>query len=482
MWEIYLVLGACSYTLAGVAIVSILSRRRQPEAAVLWIFLVLILPVVGVLSYFLFGRGRMYRKRALRLSASRKRFDSILANHYADAAADFSLPLPEHLQEMFGGHFLRLTQALSCNPWVGGNCVELLIDAPATYARMFEAIDGAQDHVHVQFYIFRLDATGERFLEVLRRAAERGVEVRLLYDAIGSYSLKKKHLARIVEAGVEAAEFHPTNPLKRRFEINFRNHRKNLIIDGKECFVGGLNVGDEYLGIGIKHEHWRDTHVFCQGPVARQLQEVFLDDWYFATDVALVAERYLSGVNPCGIVPAQVVSSGPDNTLGALRDVFFAVFTGVRKSLDICVPYFLPDDALLSALLLAARRDVKVRVLLPFWTDHVIVRTASKTFYHELLRAGAELYEYEGGLMHAKTVVADGLWCSVGSCNLDPRSLVSNFETNLCFLDQTLARTLTDNFEADLRKSSQVKIEDVQQWPLLTQVLQNFYALFSPLL
>ncbi len=479
MSEVYVWIGAVSYTLAGIALVGILSRRRQPAAAVLWMVLVLVLPLLGVLLYFVFGRGRLHRKRLLRRSAARRRFDELLSDHYgsgerAPAAGSDLVP--------FGRDFVPLSESLAENPWLIGNRVELLLDGAATFDRMLEEIGKAESSVHLQTYIFRLDATGTRFVEALAAAAGRGVEVRLLLDAIGSYHLGRKQLATLEERGIALAWFHPTHPLKRRFEINFRNHRKNLIIDGRGAFVGGHNIGDEYLGIGVKPPRWRDTHVYVGGPAARQVQEVFLEDWYFATATSLVAEKYLPPAVTPGETLCQVVSSGPDNSLGRLQRVFFAVFTAVRERLDICVPYFLPDDALLHALLLAARRGVRVRILLPFWTDQPVVRGASLTYYAELLRAGVELYEYEAGILHAKVVIADGIWSTVGSCNLDPRSLVANFETNLCVLDRDLARALEAAFEDDLRVASRVRLDDVAQWPLLTRVLQNFYALFSPLL
>jgi cardiolipin synthase len=348
---------------------------------------------------------------------------------------------------------------------------------------MLEAIRGAQHHVHIEFFIFRPDDSGRRFVEALTAAAKRGVEVRFLYDAVGSYILSSRMFRDFRTAGGRVVAFLPLlNPLNRA-RINLRNHRKILVVDGRTAFTGGLNIGDEYLGKHPKFGYWRDTHFTVEGPGAESLQRVFLEDWYFAAEEAVSGPAYFPRQpEPVGSTLLQVVHSGPDAEYKAIRETYFAGILRARKRVWIASPYCVPDAGLRDALLLAGRSGLDVRFLGLFRPDKWLPFLAARYYWAELLEAGVRVYQYARGMMHSKYVLVDGEWASVGTANLDNRSLYLNFEVNCLLYDPAAVAELERAFLDDLNWSVRLDPDVYASRPYISRLAENAARLLSPVL
>jgi len=335
--------------------------------------------------------------------------------------------------------------------------------------------------VHLLFYIWNDDQTGRRLLAALRAAVARGVEVRVLYDDVGT-SRGRRTFAELVRAGGQARPF---MPLRFRFvgpEINFRNHRKLLVVDGRQAFIGGINVGDEYLG-------WHDVAVQVQGPAVDQAQEVFCDDWYFTTNENLAAQRYfgcwevapVDPAEPTGDVDCAIVASGPTEAVNATRELVFMAITEARRRLWIMTPYLILDSALVLALRAARYRGADVRVIVPAHSDIWLIRRASRSFYPDLVAAGIRVFEYPG-MVHAKAMIVDEHLTMVGSANMDTRSFRLNFELTGFFASDRLNAALSEVCEADFAKSREVRQDEIRDRASFARMVDAAAHLLSPIL
>jgi cardiolipin synthase len=335
----------------------------------------------------------------------------------------------------------------------------------------------------MQFFIFRPDESGRRFIHELALAARRGVEVRFLYDSVGSYNLSHRTLRELKEAGGKVAAFLPLfNPLYR-LRINLRNHRKILIVDGHTGFTGGLNIGDEYLSKHPKFGYWRDTHFRIHGPAVESLQRVFLEDWYFAAEEAMKGGEYYPRFPDLpGRSPVQIVHSGPDTEYKVIRETYFAGILRGRKRVWIASPYYVPDAGLRDAIILAGRAGVDVRFLGLFRPDKWIPFLAARYYWEELLAAGVKVYQYARGMMHSKYVLVDGEWASIGTANTDNRSLFLNFEVNCLLYDAAAVAELEAHFLKDLEWSIRLDPKVFGARPLASRLAENAARLMSPVL
>lgn len=451
----------------------VMNSKREPMSAIAWSLTVLLLPFVGAFLFFMFGYqsiARPLKRRRRRRSAYKRLSGSPDGQPRADVPErwDVLAKLGHH-----GDGF----------PVTGGNAVALYHDGKSAFDAMIAAIRAAEHHVHLQFFIFRSDPTGERFVEALCECAGRGVEVRFLYDSVGSYSLSRALLRKLTAVKGNAAAFLPIlNPLYR-LRVNLRNHRKILVVDGKVGFTGGLNIGDEYIGLHPKFGKWRDTHLRVEGPAVEGLQRIFLEDWHFGSDEAVHGEDYFPKFDrPPGNSLVQVVHSGPDAEYKAIRETYFAGILNARRRVWIASPYFVPDAGLRDAISLVARAGVDVRFLGLFRPDKWIPYLAGRYYWADVLDAGAKVYQYAAGMMHSKYVLVDGEWASVGSANLDNRSLLLNFEANCQLFDPALVAELEREFLRDLEVSVRVDPAVFTARPLLGRMAENAARLFSPIL
>jgi cardiolipin synthase len=377
---------------------------------------------------------------------------------------------------------MRLAQRVSTYAPTHSNRVVLYNDQARSLATMSEMIDSAQSHVHLEYYIFKPDKTGETIRDALIAAARRGVQCRVLMDYIGSWSTRPSFTRAMVDAGVEVDYFLPVVPWQGPWRINFRNHRKILIVDGNRAFTGSHNIGNEYRGRHPTLGSWKDTNLSLEGPAVQQLQEVFVEDWFYTTQKELISDEYFPRPRRGGEHVVQVVPSGPDTDMNAIQDVIFAAICSAQQSVDIVTPYFVPDVATLQALQSAAYRGLKVQLVIPSRSDASLPLWAGRSFYEELYRAGVHIFEYDHGMLHNKIIVIDGCWSLVGSANIDHRSFRLNFELSVVLYDVELATELLLDIERFRSKSRRIAPRGKQFWSFGESIAVGAARLISPLL
>jgi cardiolipin synthase len=473
---VWVALGAELHTvLLLVVIPFVLVKKRDPTVAVAWCLVVLLMPILGSALFWAFGfnyvQGRVRRK-----ASHRGAYRQDHPPPRREATRGAGEPAPLH-------PLAEVARAVDAFPLSAGNAVALFHDTAEAFAAILEAVRGARHHVHLQFFIFRDDETGRRLVELLIEKARAGVEVRLLTDAVGSLGLSWSRLpGRLAAAGGKPAAFLPVNPIRSWIQVNLRNHRKLVIVDGAVAFTGGMNVGDEYLGRWKRFGYWRDTMIRLEGPAVAGLQRIFTEDWHFATKEALTEGAYFPDVGPRGEQVVQTVESGPDQEPNSIREVYFAAILAAKRRLWIASPYFVPDGGLLDALRLARLRGVDVRLLGLLRPDHRVAYYAARYYWSDMLGLGARVYQYKRGMMHAKVVVVDDDWAMVGSANLDNRSLHLNFEIACLLYSPDLVAELARQYERDLEESIPLDPWAFGQRPLLMKLVENACRLFSPVL
>jgi cardiolipin synthase len=474
--------GAFFEIMALLLIPLVLVRRKEPSSTIAWILTLVFIPALGAILFLAFGRDRVRwpakRKREAdaRVRAtvnaiapateSREAADMVLASE----ASDLEIAL------------FKVGALLTHGRSTSGNKVTMLAGGNETYAALGAAIDAARHHVHAEYYLIRNDATGAWFRDRLVAAAARGVEVRLLCDGYGCFPLGASWSRPLRKAGGHVAQFLPMRSMFLQ-PVNLRNHRKIVVVDGTVAFTGGLNIGDEYKGAMPGIGEWHDLHIRIEGLAASDLQRIFVQDWSFATGEEIAPAAYFpERTSEPGAATLAIIPSGPDTRNEAIHRLFFGAIAGARERVLITTPYFVPDQAILVALELAAMRGVDVRIILPHHSNHAVTFHAGRSFYETLLEAGVKLYEYEPGIVHAKAMVVDGRVALVGSANMDMRSFRLNFEVHTLMHDEPTARSLEATFAAHLAKSQLQALATWKQRALSLRVLEGAARLVSPLL
>ncbi len=469
------------YLLGFLLIPRIILGRREAGATLAWILAILFLPYLGALLFFLIGRTRVRRrtkKKRIRNDAFLRSLEQLPESPTACPPVNDLLPEPEAAAR----DITVLASTVSQSPPMPGNEVQVFIDANQAYNSMENAIRNAQHHVHLQSYIYRTDAAGLRFRDLLIEKAKQGLECRLLVDGVGGHQINKQFLKPLLDAGAQFARFMPVFKLSPHWRPNLRNHRKILVVDGVQGYCGGLNIGEEYQGRRKKFAPWRDTHLRLRGPVVRQLQGVFSEDWHYASGEDLADEQHFPLMAPCGSQLVQVVDSGPDNEHESIYSVFFTAVTEANDSIFITTPYFVPDAPMRMALKAAAWKGVDVRLLLPGKSDLRLVQLAGRSYYKELLEAGVRIYEHHPGILHAKTMVIDSIWATVGSANMDIRSFRLNFEANILISGGDFAKTMQRIFHDDLKNARELTTEILSSKRWGTRLAEALARILSPVL
>ncbi len=426
---------ACAFPLAFLA----LWRSRTPQGATAWILALLGFPHIAVPAFLFFGRKKFlgYVKERKELEKRALREITEAENIYGE-----QVPPPDSAPAL-GAIAAQLKQPA----FTGGNQIELLVGAELAYERMLAEIEGAKKYILFQFYIFRNDQAGRRFAEALKRKAKAGVRVYFLYDKIGS-SLSNAFVSELRSAGIEVAPFQSSKNWIFHFQINFRNHRKVLVVDGDIAFLGGLNIGDDYLGRWKSVGPWRDAQLCVKGPAALAAQLSFLKDWYWAIDKAPDLDWEPVRVSPGA--PVLALHTGPSDDVEACLFTHLALLRAAKKRVWISNPYFVPPEGLSNALALAALQGLDVRIVVPNSSDSPLVNFASKVHIEMLLKAGVKFYRYKPGFLHQKVMLIDEQLGMVGSSNLDSRSLFINFEIMAITPDAVFLADLEKMFEADI--------------------------------
>lgn len=432
----------------------LLLLKKRPAATLAWLWAILFIPLLGALAYFAIGTDRLKRRRLRRRTlfsarSSRQR-SAVDATDSATAGLLRSLPHRDR-------QFLQLMSRINRLPVSSAENLRILRNAAEFYPALEARIRQARHHIHIEFYIWNPDETGARFLQLLADAARRGVMVRLLLDGVGSRSLDEELLADFSAAGGRFSWFQSLDPRRKRFFLNLRNHRKLQIIDGAYAFVGGMNIGREYEGRDPELGDWSDVQVEVSGPVACELQEVFADDWFFASGEKICSTEFFpSTAVAAASSPAHIVLGGPDRRDEPISKSIVSLLNQAADRVWIATGYFVPDDVLLAALELAAHRGVDVRLLISEKNDHPWLVTVGRSYYGQLLAAGVRIFEYSAGINHAKIAVADSQWAMIGSANLDYRSMRLNFELNLLFHSPGQNAILARILEADFALSAEI--------------------------
>jgi len=459
----------------------VLVRRKEPSSTIAWILTLVFLPAVGAVLFLLFGRDRVRwparKKRELDAIVRAQVADALDERADADTSTQIALASPlEQTLFRVGAHLTHLKATT-------GNKVDVLADGAATYDAIGAAIDAARHHVHAQYYLIRDDATGRWFRDRLVAAAERGVAVRLLMDGFGCFSLGSAWQRPLRKAGVRVGIFLPMRSVLLQ-PVNLRNHRKIVVVDGETAFTGGFNVGDEYRGGQMPGVGgWRDVHVRIEGPAAAELHRVFFQDWAFATSEPIDPKEYFPRtVSPRGNATIAIVPSGPDTRTEAIHRLFFGAIVGAERQVLVTTPYFVPTESLMVAMELAAMRGVEVKLLLPARSNHKVTWHAGRSFYSQLLEAGVQLIEYEDGIVHAKTLVADTHVSLVGSANMDMRSFRLNFEVHALVHDATTASALCTAFAGYESRSRRVELGAWRDRSWTLRVREGAARLVSPML
>jgi cardiolipin synthase A/B len=453
-------------------------ENRHPTQTITWLVVLGSFPLVGFFFYLLFGRNyrkeKMYRKKYF---LDKQAFLTVEGENDPRSEEKLGL-MAEHQARLF-----TLAQKLGNSPISFDTATKVLTNGEETFHHILEQLNKARHHIHIEYYIVRDDRIGKEIKEILINKAAQGVKVRFLYDAVGSWKLSKKYIDDLKNAGIETVCFGPVKLPFLNNKFNFRNHRKIIVIDGMIGFVGGLNIGDEYLGRNDTYGFWRDTHLMLRGEAVRSLQLIFLQDWYYMTNHSFLTAEYLSPqIDEKNHGGVQLIAGGPDNEWSVIKNIFFSMMTSAKESVWIASPYFIPDEDIFSALKVAALSGIDVRLLVPNRPDKRIVFHASRSYFPELLEAGVKVYEYERGFMHSKIVIVDHELASIGTSNMDMRSFHLNFEVNAFLFRTKSTQKLVAEYINDLEYAKQLDLTSFRKRHIGLRLIESTARLLSPLL
>jgi cardiolipin synthase len=474
--------GVVSFVVAAVYLVAIaniplaIKNSRTPQGATAWSVALISFPFLTVPLYWIFGRSKFHGYVNAHRNMNeqvRQRTREVMARIEAEAT-----PAPERLKPL-----CDLVHKLTELPFTRGNAVDLLIDGEQTFTSILSAIGEAQNYILIQFYIYRDDDIGRKIKDALIERAKAGVRVYFMYDEIGSPRLPQKFLAELRQHGIEETGFKTTKGRGNRFQINFRNHRKLVVVDGHTAFVGGLNVGDDYLGLYPKVGPWRDTHVKIKGPAVQIAQVSFVKDWYWPTEAILDLNWHPQSAG--GKSHVTVAHTGPADTATVATMYHLEAFNAAQSRIWIANPYFVPDEPTAKALEIAALRGIDVRIILPANNDNRFVQLAAMTYVQQLLPAGVKFYLYkkgQQGFLHQKVFLIDDQISAIGTTNLDNRSLHINFECSALIIDSEFACQVEKMLLDDFAQSTPLEKSEVEAWPHWYRLATKTANLAAPLL
>jgi cardiolipin synthase len=458
-----------------------------------WLFTVYLFPVVGLGLYFIFGVKRKKRKMfKQKLTDDQKALEDYQAK-FDHGSTQVNPDLHPKLKQFYG--LSKMVFQEGCSRLTGTNLLQLLENGEQKFPQLIADLKAAKQTIHMEYYTFKFDQIGYQLAEIMIQKAKQGVKVRFIYDDYGSLGIEKSVLQRMRSHGIEAHPFSEIRLFAFADRLNYRNHRKIVVIDDKIGYLGGINVADDYVNQSShdsdnsadnNKRFWRDTHVRIEGHAVAYIQNIFLNDWNFCAEQNIHIEDQLSGqfedLDKAQQKLVQVVSSGPDSPQPSiLFSLLFAIHSA-RDEILITTPYFIPNPALLKALKIAVLSGVKVKLLVPETSDSWVVDAAAQSYYFELLEVGVEIYKYTHGFIHAKTMVVDGFLSILGTANFDERSFELNFEINVLIYDEAFAQQVSDSFSNDLKQAKQLIIETWQKRSAIKIFIEKVARLVSPIL
>lgn len=465
-------------TSIAIAIIIIL-EKRSPFKTAAWVLVLVLLPLIGLIFYLFFGQE--YRKKKLfsrRGLKALSRYRSITSRQLRTIQKS-EYQLPSRI-----GHFKKIIALLLNNSnaiVTTGNKLTILNNGKKTMDALFNALSKARHHIHMEYYIIEDDQTGNRLKEILLERRNAGVEVRIIIDDVGSWGLSRKYIRDLKQAGVDIYPFMEVRFPRLTGKVNYRNHRKIVIVDGHTGFTGGVNIADRYIYGTKKLGPWRDTHLQIEGDAVACLQVVFAADWFFVKGENLTGQRYFRPFEENSGVPVQICASGPDSDWDSISQAFFTAIASARKEVFIATPYLMPTPSIMTALKTAALGGIDVRIIMPETPDAILPKLVSFSYVEELLEAGVRIFLYQKGFLHSKVLLVDGNFATIGTTNLDFRSLETNFEINAFVYDEQFTRHMSAFFKLDIRNSREILLTDWKKRPWYKKSMESFAYLISPL-
>ncbi|MDC6389042.1 cardiolipin synthase [Maribacter sp. PR1] len=459
------------------SIVNIIFYGKRSTKMISWSLAIIILPFLGPILYYLFGINRR-KFKLFRLKQTEKR--KLYSETYKELKGG-----EKSVHEFEDYKHNKIATLIRENSYFApyeNNKIELLNDGEEAFGAIFDAIEKAEKFIHLQYYILEKGDLLDRFYELFEKKIKEGVEIRMLYDALGSHSIRGKVVKRFKELGVHVFSSMPIEFGNLLFTLNYRNHRKIVVIDGKVGFTGGFNVSDKYIKSISELGLWQDLHVKLQGPVVNSLQRVFIKDYHFSSDEDLLLEdKYFPKIDAFGDSIAQVVSSGPDSKYPAIMQQYLAMISAAKKSICIANPYFIPGLPVLEALQIAALSGIEVNLLTPKNSDSLLAKYSMFSGFEGLLNVGANIY-LRPDFSHSKVIVIDGEIASVGSGNFDYRSFEHNFETNVLIYDKEIAKKVEELFFGHCNNNIQLELVAFKKRSIFFKFMEGLAKFFSPLL
>ncbi len=464
------------------AIIIVFFQRKNPKTVWTWLMLLYFIPVLGFFFYLLVGTD-MHKQKMFRVKEIEDKLNEAIRQQEYQLRSN---ELQEHAPDIEGFTDLVMFNLDTVGAVLSDtNDVDIFVDGNAKFEALIEDIRQAKDFIHIQYYIIRNDVLFNRIKEILLEKIKEGVEVRILFDAMGCRSVRKRYWEDLNKQGIKTAEFFPALMRRLHLRINYRNHRKIVVIDNKVGYVGGFNVGKEYIGLDPKFGYWRDTHLRIKGEAIMGLALRFLLDWNYAAKENLFLDpKYMSGIKAghrdrCDV---QIIYSGPDTSMQPIRDNFVSLINKAKKRIYIQTPYFIPDEPMITALMIAIHSGVEVNLMIPCKPDHPFVYWATYSYMGELIMMGANCYTYNNGFLHAKGIIVDEKVFCYGTANMDIRSFALNFEVNAVVFDEAKAIEMTNYFKEDLKHSTLITKDMYARRSLLIRLKEQISRLLSPLL
>ncbi len=464
-----------------IAMTIIFLERKNPSATLAWIMILFLVPAAGIIFYFLFSQN-IARQRIFRMTKYEEAIINASLNEQCNAIrhGEFAFTNPESKkwQDM-----IRLHQSYSDSFFTQDNKISILTDGGHKFDSLIKDLKNAKQTINIMYFIVKNDSMGRLLIDTLTKKAQEGVEVRFLIDAMGSRQISRKQLEPLRQAGGQYAYFFPPMFKYLNMKLNYRNHRKLVVIDGSIGYLGGFNVGNEYVGKKKKFGFWRDTHLRLMGSCVQDMNARFILDWRFASKENIVlSQAYYDEPFQVGTTGIQIVSCGPDSSKEEVKHGYLKMISSAKKNIYIQTPYFVPDVSILEALKTAVLSGVDVRIMIPCMPDHMFVYWATYSYVGLLLNLGAKVYIYDDGFMHAKTICVDGEVASIGSANFDIRSFRLNFEANAFIYDAAEVYKLEAIFESDMVKSHELTKHLYRNRPLMIKFKESVSRLLSDLL
>lgn len=471
-WLYWIIVTIYSFTILSI-ITIILSENRNPVKSLAWVTVLLLLPAVGLVLYIFFGRSIKNIHMISRRNRRKLKKMSNLKNIEFTSSSLSS----ESIQQ------IKLTRSLNGSKFYNRNNIKIYTNGTSKFNDLKKDLIEAKEYINIQYYIFNDDKIGTEIKNILIKKAYEGIKVRIIYDHVGSFSTKSKFFKEMKDAGIKAHPFFKVSFPPFGTRINWRNHRKLCIIDGRIGYLGGMNIADRYI-TGGKFSSWRDTHIKVTGSIISALQYSFTIDWNFMGQALLKEESSSIKIdnNSLENIGMQLLTSGPTDQWSNIALVFLKAISNAKRSILIQTPYFLPTESLLKALQSAALSNVKVRIMIPRHSDSNILRYASYSYINECLKSGIKFYLYDAGMLHCKTIIIDNEFSTIGSTNFDFRSFEHNFECNLFIYSQDVNTKMREIYAEDLKHSTQINRKKWQKRPIGQKILESITRLLSPIL